>query len=59
MGKQQPFPKKSQSNTTRVLELIHSDGCGPMDVNSVGGLRYFVTFTDDYSVCNRVHDETV
>ena len=51
MGKQdrQPFPKKSQSNTTQVLELIHSKVCGPMDVNSVGGSRYFVTFTDDYS----------
>ena len=51
MGKQhrQPFPKKSQSRSSQPLELIHSDVCGPMSVNSVGGSRYFVTFIDDYS----------
>ena len=51
MGKQhrQPFPKKSQSTTTKLLELIHSDVCGPMDVPSVRGSRYFVTFIDDFS----------
>ena len=30
-------------------EVIHSDVCGPMTVNSPGGSRYFVTFTDEYS----------
>ena len=51
MGKQnrQPFPKKARSTTTGLLELIHSDVCGPMDLPSVGGSRYFVTFIDDYS----------
>ena len=51
MGKQhrQPFPKKSQHESTQPLEIIHSDVCGPMNVNSVGGSRYFVTFIDDYS----------
>ena len=51
MGKQhrQPFPTKSQSTATKLLELIHSDVCGPMDVPSVGGSRYFVTFIDDFS----------
>ena len=51
MGRQhcQPFPKKSQSRSSQPLELIHSDGCGPTSVNSVGGSRYFVTFIDDYS----------
>eukprot|EP00112_Aurelia_sp_Birch-Aquarium-sp1_P026532 Seg946.1 transcript_id=Seg946.1/GoldUCD/mRNA.D3Y31 product="Retrovirus-related Pol polyprotein from transposon TNT 1-94" protein_id=Seg946.1/GoldUCD/D3Y31 len=51
MGKQhrQPFPKKSQSRSSQPLELIYSDVCGPMSVNSVGGSRYFVTFIDDYS----------
>ena len=32
-----------------ILQLIHSDVCGPMSVGSLGGARYFVTFTDDYS----------
>jgi hypothetical protein len=28
------------------LDLVHSDVCGPMQVPSMGGSRYFVTFTD-------------
>ena len=43
------FPKKSQSRATKILELVHSDLCGPMQVNSIGGSRYVLTFTDDYS----------
>ena len=43
------FPKKSECKTTKPLQLIHSDLCGPMHIPSVGGSRYFVTYTDDYS----------
>jgi hypothetical protein len=32
-----------------VLDLIRSDICGPMSVESVSGSRYFVLFIDDYS----------
>ena len=32
-----------------MSELIHTDVCGPMPINSVRGSRYFVTFTDDYT----------
>lgn len=32
-----------------VLELIHSDVCGPLEVESLGGNRYFLTFIDDAS----------
>ena len=51
MGKhsRSPFPKKSSRVTTKPLELVHSDVCGPMSVDSIGGSRYFITFTDDYS----------
>ena len=31
------------------LELIHSDVCGPFNIQARGGYEYFVTFTDDYS----------
>src|SRR4051812_22363076 len=34
---------------TDLLEIIHSDVCGPMSVSRRGGYRYFVTFTDDLS----------
>ena len=48
-SKRLPFPKKSMHKTTKLLQLIHSDVCGPVHVPSFGGSRYFVTFTDDYS----------
>ena len=31
------------------MELVHSDVCRPMPVESVGRNRYFVTFTDDFT----------
>ena len=30
-----------------LLEIIHSDVCGPMNTGARGGYFYFVTFTDD------------
>jgi hypothetical protein len=32
-----------------LLEIIHSDVCGPMSVPTCGGFHFFVTFTDDLS----------
>ena len=32
-----------------VLDLIYSNVCGPIDVESLGGNKYFVTFFDDTS----------
>ena len=50
-GKMQkkPFSKQSQHRATRPYEIVHSDVCGPMQVESKGGSRYMVTFTDDLS----------
>ena len=31
------------------LELVHSDVCGPLNVQARGGYEYFITFIDDYS----------
>ena len=39
-------------NSTRKLEkleLLYSDVCGPMEVDSLGGDKYFVTFIYDTS----------
>lgn len=44
-----PFPKAASSRANEVLSVIHTDICGPMQVSSVGGARYFVTFIDDMS----------
>jgi len=32
-----------------ILSLIHLDICDPINVESVGVARYFLTFIDDYS----------
>ena len=32
-----------------MLELIHSDICGPMPSTYLSGYEYYVTFIDDYS----------
>lgn len=41
----------SKSNTEyhNVGDLIHADLCGPMEVSSIGGSKYFLLFKDDYS----------
>lgn len=35
----------------KVLDIVHSDICGPWDTPSKGGARWFVTFTDSTSMC--------
>ena len=39
----------STTKSTKPLEIIHSDVCGPMRTISSGGARYMVLFIDDYS----------
>ncbi|MCR9067183.1 MAG: hypothetical protein NXI00_24670, partial [Cytophagales bacterium] len=41
--------KRPKVKSKKILELIHSDVCGPMQVESFGGSRYIVTFIDDYT----------
>lgn len=50
LGKQTrlPFPK-STTRTNAKLELIHSDVAGPMRTKTIGGAKYIVTYTDDFS----------
>ena len=43
------FNKKSVQKIHPPLQLVHSDLCGPMNVDSVGGNKYVLTFTDDYT----------
>jgi len=31
------------------LGVIHSDVCGPFDVSSLGGNKYFLTFVDEFT----------
>ena len=48
-GHRSAIPRKASSRSTRLLELIHSDVNGPIEVPSLGGSKYFITFIDDYS----------
>ena len=42
------FPSSMHSSKD-ILELIHSDICGPMSSPSLSGYLYYVIFIDDYS----------
>ena len=43
------FPKGEGQRATELLGLIHSDICGPMQVGTHSGCKYFITFIDDLS----------
>lgn len=49
----QPIPKQRQHLTNQVLQLIHTDVCGPLKADLLGN-RYFLTFLDDFSRWSRV-----
>ena len=40
------FPKEQVTRASEVIEIVHSDVCGPMQENSLGGNRCVVTFID-------------
>ena len=43
-----PFNAKGR-RAQDLLELVHSDLCGPMSTQARGGYEYFITFIDNYS----------
>jgi hypothetical protein len=50
MGKMTKTPfSKIMERATDLLEIIHTNVCGPMSILTHGGYRYFLTFTDDLS----------
>ena len=50
-----PFKPGGEIRSTRRLQLVHSDVCGPMQTKSLGGRKYFAMFIDDYSRCCNVY----
>ena len=42
-----PFKAKGY-RAKEVLDLVHTDLCGPMFTSARGGCEYFITFIDDY-----------
>ena len=43
-----PFVEHGK-RATELLALVHTDVCGPFDVQTRGGYTYFIIFTDDLS----------
>ncbi|CAM8990990.1 unnamed protein product [Rhodiola kirilowii] len=50
-GKQhrEPFPVGKARRANQPLELVHTDLCGPVEVESLGGKRYMMALVDDFS----------
>ena len=49
-----PFSTKD-NRSKGVLELIHTDVCGPLNVRARRGFEYFITFINDYSMFGYVY----
>lgn len=49
------FPKKAENRAKELIQLVHSDVCGPMQTLSPSGKRYVLTFIDDYSRYSTVY----
>jgi hypothetical protein len=47
------FLKDEMTRASKLLELVHSNVCGPMKTTSRGGARYFVTFIND--ILRKIH----
>ena len=43
-----PFPAKG-NGTNALLELVHTDVCGPINIRARGGYEYFIIFTVNHS----------
>ena len=48
------FPS-SERKEKGILEIIHSDVCGPISSNSLSRYAYYVSFIDDYSRKTRIY----
>ena len=40
----------TMERATNLLEIIHTDVCGPMSVDAHGKYRYFLTFTENMCI---------
>ena len=48
-GKQTKVRRFGATRSTNVLELIHTDICGPSPTAAWNGQQYFIMFIDDFS----------
>ena len=60
-GKQTNIRRLDANRASNVLELIHTDICGPFPTASWNGQTYFITFIDNFSrygYLYRIHDKS-
>ena len=56
MGKMSKTPfSGTMERATDLLEIIHTDVCGPMNIEARGRYRNFLTFTDDLSIYGYIY----
>ncbi|KAM1263710.1 hypothetical protein ACFX2G_029301 [Malus domestica] len=48
-GKMTNSRKEGSTRSKQVLEIIHTDICGPFPTPTIEGNKYFITFIDDFS----------
>ena len=46
---------KTMERAADLLEIIHTDVCGPMSVEARDGYHYFLTFTDYLSIYGYIY----
>jgi len=44
-----PFVSKAPKRASEALRVVHYDICGPFEVPSLGGSKYFITFIDEFT----------
>ena len=56
MGKMTKTPfSGTMERATDLLEIIHTDVCGPMNIEARGRCHYFLIFRDDLSRCEYIY----
>jgi hypothetical protein len=45
----------TRTRGTHVGDIVHSDVCGPIQICTPSGARFFVTFKDDFSSFCEIH----
>jgi len=43
------FSSSTASISKELLNVVYSDVCGPLEVLSLGGNKYFISFVDEFS----------
>ena len=44
-----PFVSEAPKRASEASQVVHSDICGPFEVSSLGGSKYFITFIDEFT----------